>query len=134
MIELIDRAKPVLLRLKLPYLRALRVRLFQNEWTPSGSDTAADYTEATFVGYAPQPLTDFGPTYLNTGQQGETDTCAHIWTQAVADPVNVIYGYYVTDPNGYVIFAERNTAGAVRMDRIGAVYSLRIAFLEDTLR
>lgn len=134
MIELNDKAKVVLLAQKLKYLRSLTLRLFQNDWRPSGTDSAADYVEATFAGYLPQDLTDFGPAFLNPSGQGQTNSCVHTFRQSVAVPANTVYGYYVTDRNGYLIFSERRVAGPVVMNAVNATYIAAISFLEDTYR
>jgi hypothetical protein len=89
--------------------------------------------EAAFTGYAPKPLGCFRDAYLNFARQGEADTCPLVWIQTVASPENTVYGYYVTDANGYLIWAERRVSGPERMASAGAVYSLSIAFLLDTL-
>lgn len=130
-----DLAKPVLLTLKLPYLRSLVLRLYQNDYTPvDGPDEASSYVEADFSGYEPQDLSDLGNAYLNEFGLGESDTETHEWTQNNDVPENTIYGYYVTDVNGYLIFAERNEDGPVVMDHVGATYEMILNFLEDMLR
>jgi hypothetical protein len=134
MIILDNKAKPTLLRYKLPYLNSLTVHLYQNDYWPIDDDDVSSYHECNFGGYDSQPLDDFGPPYLNDSGQGQTDTGPHEWVQTLASPANWVYGYYVTDSNGWLIFADRNDAGKKHMDRTGAVYSLRIHFLEDTYR
>jgi hypothetical protein len=134
MLILANTAKPRLLRYKRPYLNSCTIRLFQNEWTPAGGDAASDYVEASFVGYSAQPLNDFGLSYLNGSGQGQMNSCAHVWRQGVATPANLIYGYYVTDRAGWLVFAERRAGPPVEMAAVGAEYSLSISFLEDTLR
>jgi hypothetical protein len=134
MIEIVNAAKPVLLTRKLPYLRSLTLRLYMNDWTPSGIDEADDYEECTFAGYSSQSLSDFGPAYLNAFGQGQSDTYNHQWIMPSLTPTNSIYGYFVTDSNGYLIFADRREEGPFEMDGIGATFDLVINFLEDTLR
>lgn len=134
MIELMNAAKPVLLQLKLPYLKTLSLRLFKNDIHPSGTNTADDYVEADFPGYEPQTLADFGRAYQNRQGQGQADTCTHEWRMTMSSPANNVYGYFCTDPYGWLIFADRNPEGPVAMNRVDARYTLRINFLEDTLR
>jgi hypothetical protein len=134
MIELMNAAKPVLLQLKLKYLKTLSLRLFKNDIEPRGTNTADDYVEADFPGYVAQDLSDFGRAYENRHGQGQADTCTHEWRMNAPSPANLVYGYFVTDPYGWLIFADRNPDGPVAMNRVDARYTLRINFLEDTLR
>jgi hypothetical protein len=126
-------AKPVLLGLKLPYLRKLVLRLYQNDYTPIPVDEASSYVEADFTGYEPQHLDDLSPAYLNGWDVGESDTGPHIWLVTLDDIPNDIYGYYVTDENGYLIFAERDADAPTAMVDEGDTYTLIINFLEDYL-
>jgi hypothetical protein len=134
MIVLANEAKPVLLMLKLSYLRTLNLRLFKNDITPDGDTEVSDFAEADFPGYAPQTLADLGTPYLNPIDMGQSDTGPHEWTMSGPSPTNVIYGYYATNLDGYLIFAERNAQGPVPMMSSGATYSLIVHFMEDTLR
>lgn len=134
MIVLQNDAKPVLLGQKLPYMRKLTLRLFQNFKAFDGDSTTDDFVEATFAGYLAQDLRDLGRPYKNRNNQGESDTCPHTWRVNAPGPPNDIYGYYVTDANGWLIFFDVRGATPTRMSDVGATYTLVINFLEDTLR
>lgn len=134
MIELANIAKPVLLAQKLPYLRSLTCRLYQNDLTPDGETSAGDFVEATFDGYVDKPLSSFGPTYLNSSKRGETDTCKLIWVTTGNPQYQLIYGYYATDPMGYLIFSERFDAGPFAVNGSGLPLEMVISFEEETLR
>lgn len=86
----------------------LVLRLYKNNITPSDTDTAATYTEATFPGYAGIALTGAswsaatGGTITYGAQQ--TFTCS-------GTSVDDIYGYYVTQAvSGVLLYSERDGA------------------------
>jgi hypothetical protein len=102
----------------------LSLRLFQNDWTPSPDDDTADYVQATFNGYLALALTDFGASFLNANLKAEIDAPAKTYTQTGAAIVNTIYGYYVTNGQNLLVYAERNPAGGVVMDKAGLTYTV----------
>ena len=86
----------------------LVLRLFKNNITPSDTDVAGTYTEATFPGYAAITLTGAswnapsGGTIAYGAQQ--TFTCSGTSTDD-------IYGYYVTQASsGTLLYSERDGA------------------------
>lgn len=106
------------------YLNGLTLRLFQNNHTPDGADVAGDYTEATFSGYAAVALNNWGNAFQNGSDQGEIDETVRIFTCTGPSPSNAIYGYYVTDGSGNLVWAERNPAGPVTINTAGQTYSV----------
>jgi hypothetical protein len=84
-----------------------KYRLFQNDITPTPESVAADFTVATFDGYADKiftmpsgPFRDVDGSFYFTG--GGT------WTMSGSTTPNVIYGSYVLDFTGAnLIFAQR---------------------------
>lgn len=86
----------------------LVLKLFQNNITPSDTDTAATYTEATFTGYSSIALAGgtwgaaSGGTITYGAQQ--TFTCSGASSQS-------IYGYYVIQTTSTVLlYSERDVA------------------------
>lgn len=85
------------------------LRLYENDYTPTDSDTVSDYTELTEAAYSPITLT------------GGSWTISHDSTKAVADYASQdfvlgtgiatgfdVYGYYITNSAGTVLlWAER---------------------------
>lgn len=132
-IVLCDVGKVRLLTQKLDYLRALICHLYVNNYTPVHGSILTDFTEASFPGYSDQTLSDFSAAYLNSFNQGETDTNAHIFTQTADDTLQEVYGWYATNSGGEVIMASRNPLGPVPMEHAGDVYVLLIQFLEDQI-
>lgn len=86
----------------------LVLRLYKNNITPSDSDTAVTYTEATFPGYAAITLTGatWGAAAAGTITYGaqQTFTCSGVATDD-------IYGYYITQAtSGVLMWSERDGA------------------------
>lgn len=123
-----DGGEKILLDKMVETLGGCTAKLFKNDHTPGGADVVGDYTEADFNGYAPIPLNDWGPAFTNFAGDAQTDEKLRVWTQTDAAIVNTIYGYYVVDGGGNLIFAERNPAGPVVMDTPGKTYAVLFRF------
>lgn len=86
---------------------ALTVRLFKSNTTPSDSDVAATYTESTFTGYSAAALTagTWGAASAGTITYGAqlTFTCSGASAESV-------YGYYVTNAGGVLLYSERDAS------------------------
>jgi hypothetical protein len=89
---------------------AWTLRLFSNDYTPVAASTEANLTEVAGGGYAAIALTASNwvttpgsPTSTTYPQQTFTFTGA-------TNAPGTIYGYYITDNNGKLIFAERFAA------------------------
>lgn len=80
--------------------------LFQNNWTPSETDTDASYTVSSFPGYAAAPLV--GADWTVTGGAPTTAVAApRVFTCSGATAQNV-YGYkYKQAVSGILLAAER---------------------------
>ena len=87
----------------------LVLKLFQNDVTPSDTDTAATYTEATFSGYAALTLT--GATW-GAASGGSIAYPMQTFTSDAAQTLQNIYGYYMVQAtSGKLVLAERFTNG-----------------------
>lgn len=85
----------------------LVLRLFSNNITPSDTDTAGTYTEATFAGYAGITLTgaSWGAASGGTITYGSQQT----FTRSSTGTTENIYGYYVTQAtSGLLVWSERD--------------------------
>lgn len=95
----------------------LVLKLYQNNITPSDSDTAATYTEATFTGYSSAALT--GATWgsasggsITYGAQ-QTFTCSGVSSQT-------IYGYFIIQTTSTVlVWSERDASAPFTIVNIG---------------
>lgn len=84
------------------------LRLFTNNYTPVESSVLGDFTEPTFVGYAPVTLTRASWAGASTSM-GVTSTqyATQSWTKGDAGSVD-IYGYFVIGAtSNVVLWAER---------------------------
>ena len=86
----------------------LLLKLYKNNITPSDTDTAGTYTEATFPGYAAITLTgaSWGTAAAGTITYGsqQTFTCSGTATDD-------IYGYYIVQASsGTLLYSERDGA------------------------
>lgn len=84
---------------------SLTYRLYQNAHTPGDGSTAADFTECTFDGYAAQGPS-WGAAATNGSGDAEAVAAALTWTATGGSTSNTVYGYYVTDGGGEVVWAE----------------------------
>lgn len=100
-----------ILRLDLDHLKTLK--LFKNDHVPASDDVNADYTEANFSGYASVALGDWNAAFLNTDDKGEIDADPASFVHNGGGTSNTIYGAYVVDNAGDVIYAERFDAPRV---------------------
>lgn len=87
------------------------LRLFQNNITPSETDTAATYTEATWTGYAALTLAGASWTVVE-GAPSEASYAQQIFTSSADSQSQNNYGYYLTRAtSGRIAWAERFTDG-----------------------
>lgn len=95
----------------------LVLKLYQNNITPSDTDTAGTYTEATFGGYASATLTgaSWGAASAGTITYGSQQT----FTCNGSTP-NSIYGYYVVQGvSGTLVYSERATGAPLSVTNNG---------------
>jgi len=89
----------------------LVLKLYKNNITPSDTDTAGTYTEATFPGYSAITLTgaSWGTASSGTISYGaqQTFTCTGTSTDD-------IYGYYVVQTtSGTILYSERDASAPI---------------------
>ncbi len=94
---------------------ALSMKLYGNNATPSGSSSAASFTEIAGGGYLAKPLT-FANWAITAGDPSVALYNA-IQTWTFTGPINApgtVYGYFVTrDSDGLLMWAERFSAALV---------------------
>lgn len=106
----------------------LTLCLFQNDHTPTEGDDNSDYVEADFDGYLAVGVDSWTPPYLNGANKAETDEINRTFTQTGTGVTNDIYGYYVKNSAGDIIWAERDPSAPVAMDAIGKTYTVFLRF------
>jgi len=89
----------------------LKLKLFQNNVTPSETDTEATYTEATFTGYSAVTLTASSWT-VTEGAPTQASYPQVTFTSTAGGQNQSIYGYYLVQvTSGKLVWAERFTDG-----------------------
>lgn len=87
----------------------LVVGLFESDYEPTANDTIATYNaiEADFPGYARQPLENWmNATLIDSGHaRTEADIVTFTRTSDAGGP-KTVYGYFVVDQAGNVLWAE----------------------------
>lgn len=90
----------------------LTLKLYCSNTTPADTDTAGTYTEASGGGYAAITLTN-GSWTVTVGNDPSDATYAQqtfTFTGALDSAVPIVYGYFVVDADGTLIWAERFSA------------------------
>jgi hypothetical protein len=100
------------------------LRLYVNNHTPALTDTAADYTEPAGTWYVPITLVAWGTPFVNPSNQGEIDEVIRTFTVGGTPAAEQVYGYFVTDGGGNLVWSELNPAGPQAMDTAGQTYSV----------
>jgi hypothetical protein len=99
------------------------IRLFQNDHTPDPADVLADYTEADFSGYAELDLDGWAAAVTVSGRAQIVATLK-VWTHSAGAVDNDIYGYYVVNAGGALVWAERDPNAPVTVDTAGQEYNV----------
>jgi hypothetical protein len=96
------------------------IRLFSNNHTPAETDTFADYTEATFVGYVSLTLTGTDWT-ITPGNPTQAVATQQVFTAGGPGLPETIFGYTIErgNPGHPLLWAERFTNGPYDMLQAG---------------
>ena len=108
---LTDVGAQVLLTKAFNVSKDLTLRLFANDFTPTDASVQADFTEAAGGGYNAIPLTNDAIISLvgtapNAIAQAAYSQVSFNFTGALTTN-GTVYGYYVTNAAGQVLFAEK---------------------------
>lgn len=99
------------------------LRLYVNNHVPANGDTIADYTEATFPGYAAIPFGSWPAASLNPSNKASTELALQVFTAGVVITPEDVYGIFVThDGTGDLVYAELDAAGPVTISTPGQSY------------
>lgn len=113
---------------KVPAAVPFSVRLFTNNKTPASSDTETNYVEASGGGYAAIVL---NASNWTTTPGAPAASVQPQQTFAFAGPLDggaSIFGYYVTDATGALLWAERRSAGSFTPANAGDLYKVTPRF------
>ena len=100
---------------------AWSVKLFQNDHTPSDSDTDSDYTEADFGGYSAGSLSKDGGVGTDGAGKAAQDYDPITWTHDGSSSDQDVYGWYIEDSGGTLVCASRFDAAPVTMGTGGTL-------------
>jgi len=89
------------------------LRLFKNDHVPAVDDVDANYTEANFSGYASHALGNWNAAFLNPDDKGQIDADPHSFVHNGGGTSNTVYGAYVENDAGEIVYAERFDAPRV---------------------
>ena len=105
----------------------LEVGLFNTAHAPDPSDVPGTYTaiEATFPGYARQTLENWTPALLIASGFAQTEADVVTWTRGAGAGTEDIFGYFVLDASGNLLWAESPPWAPVTIDTLGQ----QLAFL-----
>jgi hypothetical protein len=85
----------------------LTLKLFATNVTPTDASTAGSFTEAAGGGYASKTLTNGSWTESNSGGIEQAAYAQQTFTfTGVLTTNTVIYGYYIIDADGVLVYAE----------------------------
>ena len=103
----------------------LKLHLYSNNYTPVAGSLLANFTEATFSGYAAQTITAWQSPITVSGRAQLTASALYTFTKSTGAVGNNIYGYYVTDSTGTTLkWAERDAAAPIDMNTAGKKYTI----------
>jgi hypothetical protein len=99
----------------------LTVKLYQNNITPSDTDVAATYTVANFTGYADAALT---AATWGAASGGTITYGAQLTFTCTGASSNSIYGYYIINAAGTLLYSERDAAAPFTITNSGDAVKL----------
>jgi hypothetical protein len=101
----------------------LSLKLYSNNITPSDTDVAGTYTEATFAGYAAKTLT--GATWNAASGGSISYSAAQTFTRTSTGVAENIYGYYVVQAvSGILVYSERDASAPFAITNNGDAITL----------
>lgn len=106
----------------------LRVQLYQTNITPTSATTLATFTaggvEANYSGYTSQSIftTDWTPAIDDGTGRALSTNILKIFLNTTGVVGNNIYGYWITDPGGNLLWCERFGAAPIDMNSAGKTF------------
>lgn len=106
--------------------------LFQNDYTPVQGSVIGDLTPANFSGYSGLELTQNWTSPVIDGTRWKTNADPIVQAHSGGGVSNLIYGYYVVDGSGVLMYAERDPSGPRLMAGAGDVYTVVPRYTDRT--
>lgn len=102
-------------------LAGAEVCLFENNYTPVAGSLVGNFTEATFPGYAREPLANWTAVVIAADHARQDADDCEFTLSATGGPYSV-YGYYVLSAGGDLLWAERDPNAPGVLSTVGDVY------------
>lgn len=93
-------------------------------WLTTDDTAQATAIEATFGGYASQTITDWGAATIS-GSVGQTQAGIYVFTASGSGLPQTVYGVYVLDAGGNLLYVEVNPTGGVTLSAAGNTFAYR---------
>lgn len=108
--------------------------LYNTNHTPTPTDTASTFNaiEATFGGYARITLNSWSAAFLNASNAAETDELVRVFTATGAGLPQSIFGVYVLDAGGNLLYAELIPTGPVVLSAAGQHFAYQAVFTDKS--
>ena len=106
---------------------------FVNSHVPATTDVIGDYIEPSGSWYARISLNAWGAAYVNAANQGEIDETFRTWTASGSLVSESIYGYFVVDGSGNLVWAEVDPSGPQPMSVLGQTFTVQPTMREGAL-
>ena len=116
-----------------PTLLGCLLCAFINAHVPAPTDTASMYVEPFGSWYARYPLLLWGTPFVNGSSQGEMDEVYRTWTASGTILDESIYGYFVIDSHGNLVWAEALAGGPYPMNMPGQTVTVYPTMREGSL-
>ncbi len=104
-----------------------QLRLYQNNYTPIKSSVFADFTIATFSGYASQTVTFGGGTV--TSNISSAVAGALTFTRSIGATNNTIYGWFMVDSVNSKVYAANLLSTPKNMNTSGDAITITLTEL-----
>lgn len=102
-------------------LAGAEVCLFVNNYTPVAGSVVGNFTEATFPGYAREPLAGWDAVAIVSDHARQNADDCEFTLSATGGPYSV-YGYFVLTAGGDLLWAERDPNAPGVLSTTGDVY------------
>lgn len=108
----------------------LTLKLYKSNTTPGETDTAGTYTEADFTGYSAAVI-DKDDWTITPGAPTSAVNLQKTFTSSADQSTQQIYGYFVVDGGGVLMWAERFPAGPYPIANNGDNVKVTPRFTQD---
>lgn len=110
-----------------------KIRLFENSVFPAADSVLADFTEVSSPGYTEKTLTGWTTPDIDGASRAFTQPADVTWLYNGTDAFS-FYGYFVVDPAGELLWAERDPLAPLTVNSSLPTYTIKTTFrLSDAM-